>query len=1232
VFGTAWYGPAAWRDTNNYVLPAHYADFANWLNQAATAHNLDWVSPANEPDLGWQQWTSSQLTTWTAQYGSSVGWPLIEAESCWFSDSFMDPIIDDPVAGPKVSIFAGHLYGVSPSVHQDALNKGKHVWMSEHYINGVNDINACMSIAKEISDCMNDQMSAYVWWWVNDGDNNVNLVMSDGTINKNGYTMGQFAKWIRPGSTRVTADYNPQSNVYVTAYISGTNLVVVALNLGTSGVNQQFDITNGTVAMLEAYRTSSSENMAGACGYAVSGGSFTAPLPARSVTTFIQTGGPGTPAAPGDLSATAVSGSQINLGWTDNATNATAYLVERSSDNVYFTQIASLGASAVSYSDTGLPGSSTYYYRVRASNNGLRSFYSNTANATTQPGVPAAPTGLAAVLRNGYVPLTWNASGGTSATSYNVKRSITSGGPYTTIGTSGATNYSDSPVNNWTTYYYVVSGVNGYGESSNSVPMAVTPLATALPAPWLDQDIGSVGQAGSASCSNTIFTVAGSGADIWGSSDAFHYAYVTATGDCTIIARVTSVQNTDPWAKAGVMIRQTLSAGSAHAMMVVTPGNGASFQWRPTTAGPMSSSQVTGVSAPCWVKLVRLGNSFSGYMSADGGTWSQVGATQTITMTGAVYVGLPVTAHNNTNLCTSTFDNVWSTAPAGPWQHQDIGSVGQAGSASYSNSPFTVAGSGSDIWGNSDAFHYAYLTVTGDCTIIARVTSVQNTDPWAKAGVMIRQTLSAGSAHAMMVMTPGNGASFQWRPTSGGSMSFSQVTDVSAPYWVKLVRSGKSFSGYTSADGNIWSQVGATQTIPMTNTVYAGLAVTAHNNSSLCMAMFDNVTTPGWPTSTPPAAPTELTATAVSSSQINLVWNVYSNAATYNLKRSLTNGGPYTTIATGVTTTNYPDSGLAGGTIYYYVVSAVLGGNESTNSAQAAATTFSPTLGSLVHRYSFSETGGSTVSDSVGGPIWAGTLPNGGTLAGGQLTLSSSSLQYASLPAGIVSAWSNCTLMAWVNLASVSYWSRIFDFGNDTTTYLYLTPRNGFDYTARFVISTSGAAWEQKINCPVAVSPNGWHQVAVNLNAGTGILYLDGVAVGTNSSLSLNPSSLGSTTHNYLGKSQSASDPYLNGSLDEFRIYNVALSSAEIAATAALGPDQLLSTNPPPLSVGLTGTNLVISWPVACAGYNLQSRAALFSGTWANVTSSAPQIVGSQWQVLLPLPGAAGSTFYRLSK
>jgi hypothetical protein len=124
---------------------------------------------------------------------------------------------------------------------------------------------------------------------------------------------------------------------------------------------------------------------------------------------------------------------------------------------------------------------------------------------------------------------------------------------------------------------------------------------------------------------------------------------------------------------------------------------------------------------------------------------------------------------------------------------------------------------------------------------------------------------------------------------------------------------------------------------------------------------------------------------------------------------------------------------------------------------------------------------------------------------------------------------------------------------------------------------------------------------------------------------------MGNTSNNYLGKSQYA-DPYLNGAFDEFRIYTVPLSANEIAATDALGPNQLLSTNSPSITVASTGTSLTLTWPLASAGFMLQSRTNLVLGNWANVVSPAPQIAGGQWQVTLPVSSSAGSIFYRLSK
>ena len=180
-----------------------------------------------------------------------------------------------------------------------------------------------------------------------------------------------------------------------------------------------------------------------------------------------------------------------------------------------------------------------------------------------------------------------------------------------------------------------------------------------LPVPWITADVGSVGQAGNTDCSAGTFSVAGSGADIEGAADAFRYVCQPSSGACEVRARVVSVQNTDPWAKAGVMIRESTAPGAANAAVVVTPGNGLAFQRRTGTGGSTASTVVPGVAAPRWVRLARsASNSFRAYYSSDGTNWTQVGSAMTISMSNSVSAGLAVTAHNNATTCAATFDNV----------------------------------------------------------------------------------------------------------------------------------------------------------------------------------------------------------------------------------------------------------------------------------------------------------------------------------------------------------------------------------------------------------------------------------------------------------------------------------------------------------------------------------------------------------------------------------------------
>src|SRR5690242_19694624 len=125
--------------------------------------------------------------------------------------------------------------------------------------------------------------------------------------------------------------------------------------------------------------------------------------------------------------------------------------------------------------------------------------------------------------------------------------------------------------------------------------------------------------------------------------------------------------------------------------------------------------------------------------------------------------------------------------PAG-WQAQDIGAVGSAGSTLYTAGVYAASGSGSDIWDSAYAFRFIYKSLTGDGELVARVVSLDNTDAWAKAGVMIRETLAADSKFAMTVVTPANGASFQYRPVAGQGCSLAWGPAHGAPYWVRIVR------------------------------------------------------------------------------------------------------------------------------------------------------------------------------------------------------------------------------------------------------------------------------------------------------------------------------------------------------------------------------------------------------------------------------------------------------------
>jgi hypothetical protein len=327
---------------------------------------------------------------------------------------------------------------------------------------------------------------------------------------------------------------------------------------------------------------------------------------------------PTAPAGPSNLRATA-GANDVTLNWTNNAVGEDGYTVQRSLDNFHFDTIASLGVGATTYHDTGLTNNTIYFYRVQA----------------------------------------FSALGGSAIASVQA----TLGGSVVTI------DHSDGFASN--------GDLQANGDATFVNP---SPAPGTIGIFTAHQDIGTTGDpgtAGTATFDNTtaMYTLTASGSDIWDTADHMQYIYKPMNGDGEIIARVVSINNTDYWSKAGIMIRQDTSAGSLDAFMLETGGvapnahNEPVFQWRPSAGGGTSDTGNhpggdVGNRAPIWLRLVRSGNTFTGYWAADvnngqsHGSWRNLGSNQTVPMGTSVLVGLGLTAHNNSTVASAQFDHV----------------------------------------------------------------------------------------------------------------------------------------------------------------------------------------------------------------------------------------------------------------------------------------------------------------------------------------------------------------------------------------------------------------------------------------------------------------------------------------------------------------------------------------------------------------------------------------------
>jgi len=766
--------------------------------------------------------------------------------------------------------------------------------------------------------------------------------------------------------------------------------------------------------------------------------------------------------------------------------------------------------------------------------------------------VTTIPVNLRAAGGDGKNILNWDPIPNVT---YKVKRSTTSGGPYTTIASISTTTYTDSVgVSNGSTYYYQVTSPDS---------LAASPVVIASP------------NAGQVTYLKFDETSAPRAFDSWGAKDGTLAASATrstgkygnslkldgsANGYATLPTGIVSTLNDftiSTWVKMD---------GLANWMRVFDFGTGGTqYMFLTVQAGTATANGVTSSIIRYAIKNGGGEQSVSFNYNLQLNAWTHFAVTQSGNTTSLYINGVLVSSNTGITIKPSQLTAAGTTTGT---------TLNYLGKSQFSDPMFKGAIDEFKIYNRAlstseiaSAFSSQSITMN---TIAPKLMGDNDFDPAATAssGLPVTYTSSDttiakivnGKVHILTVGTCTITASQAGNDVYWPALSQSQVLSVAITNNTQPVAvMGRPFT-YTITNRPL-SNFTATG-LPGGLSVDANRGIisgtpTEYGTFPVVIGAV-NDTIPGTQTITLTVQNIVISNVTVAAGDAkNIVQWSPIQGFTFNVKRSTTSGGPYTTIAN-VNGTRFTDTGVSNGSAYYYVVAPIDSIGELSPSAEVVAL---PNSGQFTY-LKFDEASGTRAIDSWGatdGTLAATATRNTGKY-GTSLKLDGTATSYATLPTGIVSTLSDFTVSTWVKMDAISTWMRVFDLGNGSTQYMFLTVQAGTttvngvsNSIVRYGIK-NGSPAEQNISANFVFPLSTWVHLAVTQSGTTTNLYINGTLAATKTGMTIKPSQLtptGTTTGtslNYLGKSQ-FNDPMFKGSIDEFKIYNRALSAAEIAGS-----------------------------------------------------------------------------------